>query len=235
MDITIMSFNTLHCMNYLTHKIDYDIMAETIKNCGADIVGLQEMRDECDAKGYEAQTKILAEKLGFYYYFAQAILLDGTKPYGNAIISRYPILSAETVMIPDPEVRQYSGYYETRCLAKATVDVGGGLTVMASHFGLNLDERENAVATAVANIADRRCVLMGDFNMTPDNDLLDPIRERMYDTAEKFTEPKLSFPADAPTMKLDYIFATKDMVVKSADIPAIVASDHRPYVATFEI
>ena len=231
-----MTFNTLHCMNYITHKIDFDIMADTIRQCGGDIIGMQEMRDEADAPHFDAQTRILAEKLGYpYYYFAEAIRHDGIKPYGNALISRYPILSAETIKIPDPEIKQYDGYYETRCMLKAVVDVGGGLNVLVTHVGLNPDEKENAVETMLSNISKERCVLMGDFNMTPNNELLEKLRNRMYDTAEKFTEPKLSFPADEPRMKLDYIFTSKDLKVKDADIPSIVASDHRPYVITIEI
>ena len=64
MKIQVMSYNTQHCLNFLTRKIDYAIMADTIRNCGADIIGLQEMRDEGAQAGYEAQAKILAEKLG---------------------------------------------------------------------------------------------------------------------------------------------------------------------------
>ena len=31
-----MSYNTQHCLNYVTQEIDYDIIADTIKKCGAD-------------------------------------------------------------------------------------------------------------------------------------------------------------------------------------------------------
>jgi endonuclease/exonuclease/phosphatase (EEP) superfamily protein YafD len=33
-------------------------------------------------------------------------------------------------------------------------------------------------------------------------------------------------------VKIDYIFVSKDVEVVSANIPAIVASDHRPHTAT---
>ena len=230
--LKVMSYNTQHCLNYVTRKIDYDIMVDTIKKCGADIVGLQEIRDEGAKADYQAQTKILAEKLGYYYYFAEAIRFGGENPYGNALISRYPITSAETIKIPDPEVRKYDGYYETRCLLKATIDVGSGLNVLVSHFGLNPDEQENAVKTVVSHIPAERCVLMGDFNMKPDNQRLTPITEKLQDTASAFSAPKFSFPSDAPTRKIDYILVTKDLIVESADIPEIVSSDHRPHTAT---
>ena len=61
------------------------------------------------------------------------------------------------------------------------------------------------------------------------------IRDRMKDTAALFDEPKLSFPSDKPDRKIDYIFVSKDIKVVSADIPPIVASDHRPHTATVEL
>ena len=103
-----MSYNTQHCLNFITREIDFDIIADTIKKCDADIIGLQEIRDEGQNADYQSQAKIIAEKLGYhYYYFAEAICFGGVNPYGNAIISRYPIISAETIMIPDPEIKKY--------------------------------------------------------------------------------------------------------------------------------
>lgn len=231
MHIKLMSFNTQHCLNFITKEIDFDIMAEAIIKCGADIIGLQEMRDESEDEEYAAQAKIIAEKLGFHYYFAEAIRFDGKNPYGNALISRYPIISAETILIPDPEIKKYDGYYETRCLLKATIDVGDGLNVLVSHFGLNPDEHQNAVKTIASNLSTERCVLMGDFNVQPDNPVLEPIREKLYDTAYAFTSPKLSFPSDVPNVKIDYIFVSRDLSVSCADIPEVIASDHRPHTA----
>ena len=234
MKIKLMIYNTQHCLNYVTREIDFDIMIDTIKKCEADIIGLQEIRDESQNAEYQAQAKILAKALGFHYYFAEAIRFDGKNPYGNALISRFPITSAETILIPDPKTKKYDGYYETRCLLKATIDVGSGLNVLVSHFGLNPDEQENAVETVVSNIPKEHCVLMGDFNMQPDNPILNPIMQRLYDTAQDFSAPKLSFPSDTPTVKIDYIFVSKDLKVQCADIPEIVSSDHRPHVATIE-
>ena len=230
--VRVMSYNTQHCLNFVTREIDFDLIADTIRACGADIVGLQEIRGAGEDEEYQAQAQILAEKLGFHYYFAEAIRFGGNNPYGNALLSRYPIIAAETVSIPDPAVKGYDGYYETRCVLKATVEVGDGLTVLVSHFGLNPDEQKNAVRTVLPLLRDTRCIFMGDLNVTPDNAVLLPIRERLCDTAGVFTAPKLSFPSDEPTVKIDYIFASGDLRVVEADIPAIVSSDHRPHVAT---
>lgn len=235
MKIKFMSYNTQHCLNFITQEIDYDIIVNTIVQCGADVVGLQEILDEGTDPAFKAQAKILAERLGFYYYFAKAIDFGENNPYGIALISRYPILSAEVVFIPDPPVRKYDGYYETRVLLKTVIDVAGGLNVLVSHFGLNPDEQENAVQTVIPNLPENRCVFMGDLNMEPDNPILAPIMQKLYDTAQLFSSPKLSFPSDAPRMKIDYIFVSEDLKVESADIPEIVSSDHRPHLATIEV
>ncbi len=226
----VMTFNTQHCLNYLEQKIDFDVMADAIRACDPDIVGLNEMRGEGEHPDYTEQVKTLAEKTGMpYYYFAPAIVLNGEGPYGNGFLSKIPIVHAETVIIPDPVPPKYNGYYETRCVLKAVLS--NGVTVLVSHFGLNPDEMESAVATVVSCLEKEKCVFMGDLNMRPNNAILLPIRERMKDTADVFEEEKLSFPSDTPRMKIDYIFVSPDATVLSADIPAIVASDHRPHIA----
>lgn len=232
--IKLMSYNTQHCMNYLTRKIDFDLIADTIARCGGDIIGLQEIRGKGSDSEYQEQTALLAEKLGFYGYFAKAIDFGGGNPYGNAILSRFPIRQAETVLIPDPQVRKGNKYYETRCILKALIDVGAGLHVCVTHFGLNFDEQENAVRTVLLNLDEERCVLMGDFNLSPDDPILAPIRERMYDTAERFPGDLLSYPSDRPQIKIDYIFTSRDLRVTDADIPPIISSDHRPHIAKID-
>ena len=228
-----MSFNTQHCLNYLEQKIDFQIMADTIKKCDADVVGLNEIRGKGIHPEFEAQTEILAKLTGLKnYYFAKAIEFKNG-PYGNAFISKYPIIRAETIPIPDPKAKKYNGYYETRCLLK--VKLSNGLTVLVTHFGLNPDEQENAVKTVIANLENEKCVLMGDFNLKPDNEVLKPIRERAVDTADFFDGEKFSFPSDNPNRKIDYIFVSPDIKVISADIPPIVASDHRPHIAEINI
>ena len=69
----IMSFNTQHCLNFLEQKVDYEIMAQAIKEVGADIVGLNEMFDGGDGSKFGYQTKILSQLTGLEnYYFAKA-------------------------------------------------------------------------------------------------------------------------------------------------------------------
>ena len=226
----IMTFNTQHCLNYMTQKIDFGVMANTILAYDADIVGLNEMRGLGTDVAYTAQVEKLASLTGMkYYYFAKAIDVKGKGPYGNGLLSKKPILKAETVMIPDPETKEKGGRYETRCLLKAVIE--GGIMVLVTHMGLHPDERRNAVNTVLEHVSEKKCILMGDFNMTPSDEILSPIYDVMQDTAVMFDSAKLSFPSDAPKVKIDYIFVSRDVEVVSADIPAMIASDHRPHTA----
>ena len=225
----IMTFNTQHCRNYLEDKIDYEIMAKAIRDVGADIVGLNEMRGSGDAADYDDQTGKLSQLTGLSHsFFAPAIYVKGSNPYGNSFLSAIPIRSKEKIMIPDPEAKKGTESYETRCILKVVLE--NGLSVLVTHFGLNDDEQQNAVETVVEHLEKEKCVLMGDFNVKPDNKLLDPIRERMKDTADLFGKTLFSFPSDKPNRKIDYIFVSPDIEIVSADIPAIVASDHRPHI-----
>ncbi len=229
--LKIMTFNTQHCSNFLTGRIDYTVMANAVKKYSPDIVGLQEMRGKGESDGYDAQVEILSELCGMpYFFFAKAIDVGKDNPYGNGILSKIPIAAAEAVPIPDPSPRKYDGYYESRCLLKARLE--GDLTVIVTHFGLNPDEQENAVNTVLSNIEPERCVLMGDFNADSDNPVLAPIRERLTDTEIALTGEKFTFPSDTPTKKIDYIFVSPDLEVLSAEIPECTASDHRPYLAS---
>lgn len=222
----IMSFNTQHCLNYLEGRIDFHVMADAVKACGADIVALNEMRGKGTDPEYEDQVPALAQITGLpHFYFAKAIDVGGSNPYGNGLLSRYPITQACTIPIPDPVGQPC----ESRCILKARLECG--LTVLVTHFGLSAKEQENAARTVAENLEDTRCILMGDFNVTPDNRVLAPIRARMKDAADLFGAPLLSFPSDEPRIKIDYIFVSPDIELVSADIPPIVASDHRPHTA----
>ena len=112
----------------------------------------------------------------------------------------------------------------------ATLDVDGQpLTVLACHFGLNEDELTLAVDTVLAEAASvcTPLVLMGDFNLTPDTVHYQRLAEVFFDTASTTPHPLLSFPSDAPTHKIDYVF-TRGLAAAGAYAPTVVASDHLP-------
>lgn len=245
MKIRLISFNIQHCRDFIRSKqegrevIDFDLIAEAIKSQNADIAVLNEVRGKGSHPDYKNQAKILAEKAGFEYYrFGEAIKLKPDLPYGNALLSKYPIAGFDVIKIPDPELKDENAYYESRSIMRALVNIGEKqVTVFGTYFGLANSEQKNAVNTVISllDMCDLPHVLMGDFNMKPDNEKLKPIYDRLTDTANYFRESKLSFPSDNPVCKIDYIFVSKDIKVIHADIPDVVASDHRMVAADVDV
>lgn len=235
MEIKVSSYNILHCEDFLKEKIDYDAFAKVIGEMNPDVIGLNEVHDKGNVEGYDEQAEILGKKLGVNYYFAKATELDGTNPFGNAMLSRLPVKECVTIPIPDPDPKGYDGYYETRCLLKMVTATDPEITFLITHFGLNPDEQENAVKVILENIPEKRCVFMGDLNVKPDDRMLDPIRAVLKDTAGEDNMVPFTFPSDKPNRKIDYIFVSEDIKVKSFVAEDIVLSDHRPVSAELEV
>ena len=218
----IMTFNILHCMNYRTKKICFEDFAEEILSYNADFVGLNEVRGKGFIKDYTAQAQKLGALTGMSHYFGKAINVLGVAPYGNAFLSKYPVISAETIKIPDPSPKKGSEMYESRAVIKAVIDAGEKYTFIVTHMGLNLDERENAVKTILSVAPEERCIIMGDFNCTPECAELKPIFEK-YSCSDTET---LTFPSDNPRIKIDYIFTSKDIEIIDRGTTTDVVSDH---------
>ncbi len=242
MRIKVMTYNIQSCLGYYSRKYETEPqLADYIRTVNPDVVVLNEVHDKGPSPVFSAQPKEIADRLGWNYAFAKAIDIDGVGPYGNAILSPHRIenFSVTPVQLrPLVPGEKEDGYREARSILRAEIEVNGTrLAVIGSHFGLTEQEQLDVVSL-VTEILDREAlphVLMGDFNMQPDDEKLAPIFARMQDTAMVFDEPKLSFVSDKPTIKIDYIFASENAKVVSADIPAVVISDHRPCWAEIEI
>ena len=233
----IMTFNIQHCLDYLNDKIDIDLFVKTVKEIAPDICGFNEVRGDGPLDGYTDQTNSLGDGLGYNRYFAEAIKVGGTSPYGNAFATKYAVKSAETVAIPEPIFKYEIGKYESRCILKAVVDADGkDLLVLVCHMGLALGERKNAVREIckIIDSTDMPLVLMGDFNALPDSAELKPLFERLEDTDLYADEKgKFTFPSYKPKIKIDYVFfrGLKCNIVRTIER---VVSDHFPIVAEFE-
>ncbi|NMB96088.1 MAG: hypothetical protein GYA02_05695 [Clostridiaceae bacterium] len=241
MKLKIMTYNVCSGRNFNNDKIiNICDAGKVIQKYSPDIVGLNEIRGLGNVeKFFTDQARTLGEMLGCYYYFAKAIDFDCEGPYGNALLSRFPILSAETHLIEDPPVKDEDAYYETRCVLKAKLDVKNGLNVYVSHYGLANSEKINAVKkTLELIIGDKNpLIFMGDLNMEPNDIKLAPIYGTLNDTAKasKSKDDLLTFPSHVPDRKIDYIFVSKNIKVLSAEVPGETTSDHRPYIAEIEI
>lgn len=236
--LKVMTFNIQHALDYQKQIIDFDLFINAIKKYEADVCGLNEVRGDGPVEDYTDQTNAIANGLGFNGYFGEAIKVQGTSPYGNAIVSRFPFKTVETIAIPDPKIKRGEYSFESRCVIKAVANINGKeICFLVCHMGLNKSEQKNAVK-AICNLLDEikmPVILMGDFNTTPEDSILNPIRERLKDTDDMNpVKNHGTYPSDKPEKKIDYIFYRGLNCVKAETINEIF-SDHLPIIAEFEL
>lgn len=233
----VITFNIQHCHDWQNNKINIPLFAEKIAQYGADICGLNEVRGRGALAGYSDQLGKMSRSLGWEKYFGMTIKVGGVGPYGNGLLSKYPIISAETNHIPDPDKKQADSNNEHRGFIKAVIDADGReVTVIVCHMGLSRAEQENAVSTlcTVIDGIETPLILMGDFNTTPDSDVLEPLFERLSDTNDVSLNPNAhTFPSYSPEKKIDYILY-KGLLCKRAETVTQIVSDHFPIVADFD-
>lgn len=232
----IMTFNVQHFLDYKRNKIDINFFVDTIKKYNPDVCGLNEVRGKGPMIGYTDQIKTLGNGLGYYRYFAEAIKVGGKNPYGNAIVSRLPLECEETILIPDPSVKNENESYESRCVLKANIEIDcKKICFLICHMGLANAERVNAVESLcrIIDEIDIPIILMGDFNTTPDDVVLKPLFERLSDTDESSVKKgQFTYASYAPQKKIDYILY-RGLECVYAETINEVYSDHFPIIAEF--
>lgn len=248
MKIKVVSYNVRSGRNDEdTEARSYDFCADVIATISPDIIGLCEMGRHSHGAlfptlklGCEPH-EYLGEKLSMNSCFSRSIVTSDGCPYGNALLTKFPVLSHRTVPIPDPTVKREGGRYESRSVLVCELDVEGGLTVLVSHFGLEAEEKENAVKTVLSIIDEIKTpfLLMGDFNCEPQDSYMAPLFERLCDTAEGKPYP-LTWPSNfekrhRARVKIDYIFTSKGVRTHSLESLETLASDHLPLIAEIEI
>ena len=183
----------------------------------------------------------MAKLAGYpYYVFAKGKEFDwGT--IGNAVLSKYPIINVTKILVPAPQEEERNpnekAWYEDRVLLCVEIEVNGKkVCVISTHFGLNPTEKRNIVAE-VCKVIDGQddVVLMGDFNMLPDNEILSPLYARLKSVAKEQESNEYTFASYDPKFQIDYIFVSKNVKVQSYTVYKNIVSDHRPISAEIEL
>ena len=238
MDIRLMTYNICSGMSYGKDK-KRDLMqcADVIKQYSPDILGLNEVHYNIGFTGFLKQAEELNKLLGYeYMYYGKAgVIKEGYQ--GNALFSRFPISSVHTVLVDEPSVKDEETYYEQRSFIDSTIDVLNGLKVIVTHFGLAKGERKNELNLLIPIFTETRnpLIFMGDLNMQPKDEQIKLISKILRDTSDVSSEPYLTFPSDVPERKIDYIFVSHDITVRSVTVPSTMASDHLPYIADISL
>lgn len=248
MKITFATYNICHCGDFESKTsnelpVNIEKTANTIKGLGVDIIGLNEVYDKGEIDCYNLQTDKLASKSDMpYYVFGEGTSFSWGATIGNAVLSKYPIKSVKIYPVPTIPAEKRApldkGWYEDRVIVKVTVDVGKEIDIISTHFGLNKSEQIIMVDKLVDIIdaENKPCVLLGDFNVTPENEILTPIYNRMLNVAESVGKKnEFTYSSLNPQKTIDYIFVSKHFKVNSFTVKNLVMSDHYPVIAETEL
>lgn len=241
--VRVMSYN-IHSGFGVEGSMDLEAIARVIEDSGAEIVGLQEVSRGQLISGVADQLSYLASRLGFEHveYFGTT---DPT--FGNAVLSRYPIVDSVETYLPRVGTPLRRGYLGT------TVSVGGtSVLFISTHLQHVNDsavhdqdpegdlypvhhEQIESILTEWGGV--EPAVLVGDFNARPAWRQLEELMAAGWvdawatvGTGDGFT----SSSAD-PQYRIDYVFTTPDLVVADAGVIQSRASDHFPVVADIEL
>ena len=234
MKLKVMTYNIFSGKN-LARDLNLEYAASVIREAQPDFVTLNEVRSHTKDVGPINQVYELGRLTGYYPIFARAIDVLGGE-YGNAFLSRLPVLESEIIHIPDPEERLEGCFYEHRCLLRCVLLAGRQkITVFSTHFGLAPNEQENAVQTALERISQETdpVLLMGDLNAEPGDAPVRPLFAALHDACKG--KALLTFPSDTPRIKIDHILYTGPWTVMDVCCPDTQNSDHRPLIAELEL
>jgi endonuclease/exonuclease/phosphatase family metal-dependent hydrolase len=229
----IVTYN-IHKARGIDGRTSIKRIARVLGELDADIIALQEIFALCDSQ--QGQVEALATELGLRSAFGCTRHHEG-RPYGNAILTRWPILESRDLDI--------SWYRRERrgCIRADLKTPRGTLHVFNIHMGTNYFERRHQVRSLLSarhlheDLSGPR-VLVGDFN-----EWIKGLTTRML--SDKFESLNLelhvrkrrSYPGFLPIMHLDHIYFERPLHVEKAELIRTrlsrMASDHLPLVATF--
>ena len=214
--VQVMSYNVRHCAG-MDLVVDYERTAAVIAQQQPDVVALQELDSMTTRSGQHDQIGELATRTHYHPVFGGAIDYDGGK-YGVGILTREHPLSTKRIPLPGEEPR-----------VLLVVELKD-FVIASTHLDLEEEQRLASVPLIVeeAQHWQKPFILAGDWNDTPDSDLLKALTR--YFTVHSGNEA--TYPADEPTDCIDYIasFNGQAESLESHVINEPQASDHRPLV-----
>lgn len=244
--VRVMTFN-IHHGEGTDGRYDLKRIASVIASAKPDIVALQETERFRQRTGRDDQPAELAHLLGMNHVFAN--VRDHRHDdnhhaagYGNAILTRFPIVAHEHFDI------SFSGSREPRGCLHATVSVDGSpLHVFCVHLGLRTRERHYQMEQLLSDriVAHDKYgsgpkVLLGDFNNwwpVKSARMVDQLfRNACVVTGRRRLR---TFGKRVSFLCLDYIFTSHDIDIADCTVVktplARVASDHRPLVCALSL
>ena len=232
----------MHAGKDASGKSNLDGIASLVKVHKPDLVLLQEVDRGTNRSGNVDQVAQLATATKYDSAFSASLIHYDGGEYGIALLSRLMIgYRATTPLRVLPVQTRAGGSHEPRVALTAIVSVRDERwRVINTHLDpANDGGRPQEVAAVVDAIhtqqtAGTPLIAGGDFNSTPDNPVLQPIRDAALHDAwvECGSGDGFTYPADRPAKRIDYLWMSEGMHCASAEVLDTQISDHRPLLVT---
>jgi endonuclease/exonuclease/phosphatase family metal-dependent hydrolase len=200
-------------------------VAAVVRELAPDVLLLQETGSRRDLRRFAAEVGMSAAR-------------DPWSPFRRRV--KNAVLVAEPLSLTSFRLERFAGarrwYPRGALLARASAD-SGDVWAISIHLGLDGAERARhaeRVTDLAASLAGGLVVVGGDLNATPDMDATSRIAGALRDAwAQAGQGAGWTFPASAPTARIDYVFVGEGGSVVGATVGAAgaaTASDHLPVV-----
>jgi endonuclease/exonuclease/phosphatase family metal-dependent hydrolase len=239
----VLVFN-MHAGKDASGKPNLDGVAKLVASTRADIVLLQEVDRNTARSAKVDQVAALQKSTGYDAAFGPSLIHYDGGEYGIAILARAAIDFRSTTPLPVlPVQTRAGGSQEPRVALLAFVALKGSTwRVINTHLDpAEGTARAREVGHLVDLFEDERAsgppvIVGGDFNSTPDSPVLESLRK--VGLRDAWTEcgsgPGLSYPADTPVKRIDYLFLSGDLHCSAARVIDTQISDHRPLLVTLK-
>lgn len=220
-----------------------DRVGDIIRNTNADIVLLQEVDRGVERSGRVDEVKEIERRTGLHGVLGKTLDYQGGD-YGIATFSRWEIHSSRVEHLPvTPVQTRAGGSHEPRGALVVEVSITGRhLTVINTHLDpsredtYRLQEADKVISLAFEAWKQGAVLVGGDFNSEPDSAVQQKVHDSLHDLWPKCgTGAELTYPADVPRKRIDYLFSFGNIKCDSAKVLETQASDHRPVLFTLEI
>jgi endonuclease/exonuclease/phosphatase family metal-dependent hydrolase len=233
------------------YKEDIHHIVAFLKEHPADVICLQELMRNSPLQSVVDTSEFIADTLGYQYHRQEMDVLIETKKdwkQANAIFSRFPFISKTSGWINESTGTHHFDDQD-RAYVEATIDIKGtpvtiGTTHMSYTDFLESTPRKEQEATNLVEFLKKhkdKFLFTGDLNAPPESKIMERITSVLRDISpdgNTWTTKPFSyngFETNELNWRLDYILATPDVRVVSAEVLKTEYSDHLPILATVEV
>lgn len=218
--LRVLTYN-IHHGEAMDELFDYERLAKVINDLSPDLVALQEVDEGTERASGVDQAALLGKLCNMHYAFGQAMPYQGGR-YGEAILSRFPIL--KTTVHPLP----YRPEREPRAAIEVWIEPEGigPLRFVGTHLCHQDDEVRTHQTTRLAQVLGSEggppVILAGDFNARPGSNPMGVLLDAGWTDVV------------APQSRIDYILIRSSDPWEIQEVTVVdepVVSDHDPILA----